>query len=171
VAPLLFLAQEALKNNCKIDFIIGARNKNLLFGENYARALGARVHITTDDGSLGAKGYNVNILEKLLTSNSVPANSINPALHGGEKISAVFACGPERMLSRVAEICQQHKTPCELSLERYMKCGFGVCGACAMDDSGWRACRDGPVIVGEEALKLKEFGKYRRDSVGTKIIF
>lgn len=153
-APLLFLARAS--KDCELDFIIGARNQDLLFGEEQARKIAARVHITTDDGSRGVKGFNVTLLEKLLTEN---------------KIDFVYSCGPERMMSRVAQICEQFQTPCELSLERYMKCGFGVCGACAVDDTGWRACRDGPIISGEQALKLTEFGKYKRDSVGVRINF
>lgn len=149
VAPLLFLAEQS--SNCQIDFLIGARRRNLIFGENYARKLKTKVWIATNDGSAGRKGFVTDLLEKRFA-----------------KIDAVAACGPEPMLYRVAELCAAHKVPCELSLERYMKCGFGVCGSCAIDDRGFRACVDGPVIAGTRALQLSEFGKYHRDSVGTR---
>lgn len=148
-APLLGLAHAAI--DCEIDIIIGARTSSLLFGESHARAVADRVHIATDDGSAGIHGYGVVILEDLLKKNAT---------------DVVYTCGPERMMHRVAELCRDYGIPCELSIERYMKCGFGVCGACACDDTGWRACADGPTASGELALSLPEFGQYHRDSLG-----
>lgn len=115
--------------------------------------MGAQVLISTDDGSCGEKCFATDLLEKVLTE---------------KKIDFVFSCGPELMMKRVAEICRDAKIPCELSLERFMKCGIGVCGSCAMDDSGFCVCSDGPIIAGEKALKMVEFGKYRRDDVGVR---
>ncbi len=156
-APLLGLAYGA--QDCEMDFLIGARSKNLIFGKKYAQDLGAKVSIATDDGSEGEKGFNTQLLEKLLAE---------------KKIDAAYSCGPELMMKRVAEICAK-LTPeisrgikCELSLERFMKCGIGICGSCVMDDAGFCVCKEGPIIEGEKALKLAEFGKYRRDDVGTR---
>lgn len=151
-APLLGLLQQA--KSCQADVIIGARSKNLIFGEKYAKKLGAKVYISTNDGSCGEKCFSTQLFEKLLQKKCY---------------DMVYSCGPELMMKAVAEICGKRKTPCELSLERYMKCGFGICGSCAMDSSGWRVCKDGPVIAGKDALKLSEFGKYHRDSVGTRL--
>lgn len=150
-APLLYLAQQA--KDCEIDFVIGARNKNLLFGEKQAEQTGATVHITTNDGSAGEKGFNTVILEKLIAR---------------QKYDIVYSCGPEPMMKRIAEICRDAVVPCELSLERYMKCGFGVCGSCTLDNSGTRVCADGPVFSGKQVLREAEFGKYRRDSCGKR---
>ena len=163
-APLLFLASEIKKHTeydgeipalseVEVDLIIGARSKNLLFGKEHAEKLGISVLITTNDGTCGEKCFNTQLFEKLLEN---------------KKIEMVYTCGPELMMEVVAKLCAKHSIPCELSLERYMKCGFGVCGACAIDDSGFRACKDGPVISGEKALQLSEFGKYHRDSVGVR---
>ena len=57
----------------------------------------------------------------------------------------------------------------EISIERYMKCGIGICGQCAVDDIGICMCTDGPVVKKELANKIKEFGYYHRDKSGTKI--
>jgi len=149
-APLLGLAHAA--QNCDITFIIGARAKDLLFGDDHAKNFGD-VLLSTDDGSCGEKCFNTQLLEKLLAE---------------KEIDAVYSCGPELMMKRVAEICEGRNIPCELSMERYMKCGFGVCGSCAMDDTGFCVCQDGPVIEGEKALEIVEFGKYHRDSVGMR---
>lgn len=153
-APLLGLAERA--ENCELDFVIGARSRKFLFGEKYAKKMGARVAVATDDGSCGAKCFSTDLLEKIIA---------------GKKVDAVFSCGPELMMKKVAEICRAKKVACELSLERFMKCGIGVCGSCTIDDNGFCVCREGPVIKGERALKLVEFGKYRRDTVGVRIDF
>ncbi|MFH1375628.1 MAG: dihydroorotate dehydrogenase electron transfer subunit [Patescibacteria group bacterium] len=163
-APLLGLAAAAAKD-CELNFIIGARSSNLLFGKAHAEKLGANVQIATDDGSAGEKGFATDLLEKILKAEGpAPAKAEGPA----PAKAGVYSCGPELMLRKVAEICVEKNIPCELSLERFMKCGIGVCGSCVMDDVGFCVCKDGPVIAGEKALKLTEFGKYRRDSVGER---
>jgi len=60
---------------------------------------------------------------------------------------------------------------CEISIERYMKCGVGVCGQCAVDDLGLHMCVDGPVVSGALASQIKEFGVYHRDKSGKIIYF
>ena len=72
------------------------------------------------------------------------------------------------MLVAANDLSEEMKIPCQLSLERYMKCGFGLCGNCAVDPSGIRLCVDGPVIKGELCGKIAEFGKYHRDGLGRK---
>ncbi len=114
------------------------------------------LHVSTDDGSVGHKGYNTEVLDQLLEAS---ADSL---------IDKVFACGPEMMLKSVLTVSQKHDVPCQLSLERYMKCGFGICGNCVMDPTGMRLCTEGPVVSGEICSKLTEFGKYHRDNVGKK---
>ena len=47
------------------------------------------------------------------------------------------------MLDAVEDLAVTHGLPAQLSYERSMRCGFGVCGSCVRD--GWLVCRDGPV--------------------------
>lgn len=155
-APLLGLAQQA--KDCDITFIIGARSKDVIFGNKYAEQFG-NVLISTNDGSAGEKGFSTDILEKLFAERLAPAKA---------GVDMVYSCGPEIMMKKVAEICATHSVPCELSLERYMKCGFGVCGSCVMDDTGFCVCKEGPIIEGTKALQLTEFGHHHRDSVGVR---
>jgi dihydroorotate dehydrogenase electron transfer subunit len=153
-APLAFLAEEAIAAGRTVYFIEGARTKErLLFGKRMSEA-GAHVHFATDDGSFGIKGYATDILSNLLKE---------------EKISKVFTCGPEIMMKKAIGICDESKVPIEVSMERYMKCGIGVCGQCAVDDLGICLCREGPILDGKTAMKIKEFGAYHRDASG-KII-
>lgn len=154
-APLRFLAEEARRKRCKIEFIAGAStSKDVL----YKKALPGSCMITTDDGSEGHKGFTTEILEKKLAEQK---NSYDK----------VYTCGPEIMMKSVVDICYKYKVPCEVSLERYMKCGFGVCGQCSIDPEGICVCQDGPVFSGTRVRKIKEFGNYFRDKSGIKKYF
>ncbi|MDD5025898.1 MAG: hypothetical protein PHH13_00815 [Candidatus Peribacteraceae bacterium] len=86
-------------------------------------------------------------------------------------VDQIFACGPERMLKAVSDLSFEMKIPSQLSLERYMKCGFGLCGNCVVDPLGIRLCTDGPVVRNDIARKITEFGKYCRDDLGRKHSF
>jgi dihydroorotate dehydrogenase electron transfer subunit len=155
-SPLSFLAEEAIAQGKKVYFIEGARCKcNLLFTSRM-RDAGAEVLVSTDDGSEGLKCFPTDILKDVLKAH---------------KIDKVYTCGPEMMMKKVAEISEHFKVPCELSMERYMKCGIGICGQCAVDELGICLCKDGPIISGKTALSLKEFGNYFRDSSGKKVAF
>ncbi len=155
-APMYFAAHEALKDGCTLDIIIGARSKeHLLYVDELSALPGATLHIATDDGSEGHKGYNVEVLASLLQATS-------------HKPQAIFACGPERMLLAVSDLAHAHAVPAQLSFERYMKCGYGLCGNCTVDPLGIRLCVEGPVLDNETARKVTEFGQYHRDELGRK---
>jgi len=151
-ASLMLLAEEALKKRLQVTMIIGAKSSKYLLYRERTRKLGLKTTYATDDGSFGEKGFVTDILQQLLSK---------------EKFDKVYACGPEVMELKVAQICKQQGITCEISVERYMKCGFGVCGACSIDPEGKRVCIEGTVFSGEELLKT-EFGKYRRDGSATK---
>ncbi len=155
--PLNFLAYEAYKKGIAIDFIIGARSEEYL---PYKRALEKsdfNVFFATDDGSYGYKGYTTDILEEKLKNN---------------KYDHIYTCGPEIMMSKVIDLCYQYDIKCEISIERYMKCGFGICGQCSVDGEGIPICKKGPIFTKEYVKEnIKEFNKYHRDSIGQKIKF
>jgi dihydroorotate dehydrogenase electron transfer subunit len=128
VAPLHFLAERACAAGWGVNVVIGARTAvDVVFVERFA-ALGARVAVTTDDGSLGQQGVATDAAARVLDS----------APH-----QALYACGPEPMLDAVERLALDRGLPAQLSYERTMRCGFGVCGSCARQ--GWLVCRDGPV--------------------------
>jgi len=130
VAPLAFLAQRAVRAGRRVTAVIGARSKaDLVFPQRFA-GLGCSVVLATDDGSAGVRGLATDAAESLLER--------------GEA-DAVYACGPEAMLDRVLELCRSRSLSCQLSLEKYMRCGLGVCGSC--QSRGMLVCRDGPVFV------------------------
>ena len=131
--------------------MIGGRSESDIVWEKQLFAVCKEVFITTDDGSRGRKGTVMVEVEELIEKG----------------FDCVYACGPEKMMEALAKLCKKQDVPCQVSVERYMKCGVGVCGSCAID--GKLTCVDGPVFTGEEALAFKEFGKTHRDASGKKI--
>lgn len=152
--PLLNLAQKAAKKEIKITAILGARSADRLIYEKEFEKLNAEIFISTDDGSKGHHGYCTEVLHKYLKNN---------------KPDTIYTCGPEMMMMKVVKLAEEHKIESEVCLERYMKCGFGLCGQCCMDDSGFRVCKDGPVMSGKKALEHPEFGSYHRAQSGKRI--
>lgn len=157
-APLANLTDKARSQKCNVTFLVGARDKeNLLFEKRAIRA-GADVRVATDDGSRGHQGYVTELLEEELRTVS----------DRKKQHTKVYACGPELMQKKVAEIAKEYGVDSEISIERYMKCGFGICGNCVIDDDGVPTCQKGPVMPGEKALRIPEFGVYHRDKTGIK---
>ncbi len=141
-APILLLAEELQKKKIKTTIINGAKTgKECLFNKRLGK-LSANFYITTDDGSLGEKGFVTAPLQRLLAK---------------EKFDMVFGCGPEVMLKKVFELCEKHKVQCQLNLERFMRCGgMGLCGSCAIGK--FLVCKDGPVFNSAQLRQMPEFG-------------
>ncbi len=154
MAPLSFLAQEARKENVEVHLFLGARTKEELLYKNWMEEIGVQVHASTDDGSDGYKGFNTDLFLQEIDKRKE------------KSFDMVYVVGPEIMEMKIAKTCYEHSIPFEISLERYMKCGFGLCGQCCVDPTGWRMCVEGPVLSGEQLKKLTEFGVYHRTASG-----
>lgn len=139
---------DVLKNPIVIN---GARSKEHLI--YLKRFKNKNMLITTDDGSFGKKGFTTDVLEEVLSKN--------------KKVKIVYTCGPEIMMKKVLDICNKHRVECEASLERMMKCGFGVCGACMINDK--LLCMDGPIFNSKQLAKMPEFGNFARLKSGRKV--
>lgn len=155
--PLGLLAERLEGKNTTIDFCVGARSADLLlFEERAAQLSHVTVHVSTDDGSKGHKGYVTEVVKQLLDGMDNTSNVI------------LATCGPELMEKAVLNLANEYNVEAELSIERYMKCGFAICGQCCMDPIGIPMCTQGPVVNKDIANKLTEFGSYHRDKSGTK---
>lgn len=132
VAPLAFLARRAVAAGLEVTAAVGARIASELVLAEDPASVGCRVLTATEDGSAGCKGLVTVLAERLIV---------------GESPDALYACGPEAMLQAVLAQCEEHSVPCQVSMERVMKCAIGVCGSCDME--GYLVCRDGPVFTGE----------------------
>ncbi|MFH1391409.1 MAG: dihydroorotate dehydrogenase electron transfer subunit [Candidatus Diapherotrites archaeon] len=151
IDSIILLAQKLKEQKAKVKIILGGRNKERIIFEKELKITG-EVYITTDDGSYGEKGFNVQVLERLLKK---------------EKFDLIYACGPEIMTINALKVAQKYNMKFEGSLERYMKCGIGICGQCVVDDK--LVCKDGPVFSGNELSKMKEFGKTAYLKSGKKV--
>ena len=146
MASLSVLIESLQDNNPTI--LTGATTKiTLLFKNRYKD-----ITIFTDDGSEGTKGYPTDVLEDL---------------HKENNYSIIYTCGPEIMMSKVYEFCKRHNIQCEASLERYMKCGIGICGQCVCD--GQMVCKDGPVFDSQALDNMSDFGSYSLLKSGKKV--
>lgn len=142
VAPLLPLAREL----DRYDAVVGAATADRLVATDRLDA-----DVSTDDGTAGHHGFVTELAQE----------------KGLETYDAVYSCGPEVMMKALLDACLDAGVETQLSTERYMKCGIGVCGSCCIDPTGDRVCVEGPVFTGEE-LRGTEFGNYHRDASGRK---
>jgi len=126
----------------------GARSADALF---FTDRFGEQA-LFTDDGTAGRQGFPTEWL-----ADEVEAGSVR----------MVYTCGPEEMMVGVVDICRRGGVGCQASLERYMKCGIGVCGQCECD--GRRVCVEGPTFTAEELSEMPSFGKRRRGKTGRMV--
>ncbi len=160
VAPLYFAAHEAVKDGCTVDFFHGARTHEYLpFADRVEVLMNTTYYPATDDGSRGFKGTSVACWVEKMGDDYAEA----------QKYDLVMTCGPERMMKAVSDVAFELGIKALVSVERYMKCGFGICGNCVVDDSGITTCKKGTVMDNEEVRKIAEFGVYHRDSLGKKV--
>ena len=132
VPPMFRLAKELCAAGRQVSVILGFNTAADVFCADEFRALGAQVHITTADGSVGTKGF------------------VTDAMRGME-YTYTYACGPEPMLRAVYAAAQ---TSGQYSFEERMGCGFGACMGCSCKTKygNKRICKDGPVLVKEEII-------------------
>jgi len=149
--PLLPLLEKMKNKKVKSEFLLAARSKGRLLFVNELKKVADELYITTDDGSFGFKGFTTAVLENELKN---------------KKIDFIYACGPEVMMKKVMELGLKHSIQGELSLERFMACGYGICAQCMVDDR--LVCKDGPVFSFKEAKNMKEFGAFAYTPSGRK---
>ena len=150
IAPLAYAARRLLRNNSRPVIAIGGKTSRHVYLVDELVSLGStEVYVYTEDGSAGRKG--------LVTSFLVE--------HDLSDIDGILACGPERMLYEIYKFVKRHgfAVKVQLSTERIIRCGIGVCGSCCLGSK--LVCRDGPVFSLEE-LERTEFGRWSRDFSG-----
>lgn len=143
IAPLVFLAEKAIKSGMRIEFLIGARSAECLYKPTSLPA-GTDFHLATEDGSAGYKGK---ITELFLSR-----------LQGK---SHVYACGPVDMYRTMSYLLSSWQEPIEgakpriqVSLEARMACGVGACYGCVIRTKKGtkKVCSDGPVFNLDEII-------------------
>ena len=129
VAPLLYLGEVLQQQGCEVTFLLGGRSaKDLLELDLFNRY--GRVCVTTEDGTMGEKGF--------VTNHSVLV----------EAFDKIFTCGPTPMMKAVARYATEKGIDCEASLENMMACGLGACLCCVekTTEGNLCVCKEGPVF-------------------------
>ena len=134
IAPLYGLAQRMLERGQNPTIALGFRTgKDAFYVEEFA-ALGCRLLIATEDGSLGVKGF------------------VTDCIRAVPECDYVLSCGPLPMLKAVHSLPQLRDG--QFSFEARMGCGFGACMGCTVPtrDGYKRVCKDGPILYKEEIV-------------------
>lgn len=135
VAPLMLLGKRMRQAGVNVTLLLGARTADEILLLDEFKAIG-NVAVSTDDGSLGEKGY--------AADNSV----LN------RRYDLVCTCGPKPMMVGIARKAHATGSPCEVSLENLMACGLGACLCCVEPTlkGNLRACVEGPVFNTSQLL-------------------
>ena len=143
-APLFWLAAELRERGCHVEMVLGAATKDRLFGVVEARRSRRAmdgVTVTTDDGSMGIKGWVSDVLTDVIRR-----------CHA----DVVYGCGPMAMLKSITDVATAQGAVAQVAVEESMACGIGVCMTCVMPvvgDDGLtrmvRSCVEGPVFRGD----------------------
>ena len=130
-APCYLISKAFKDAGNKVYMIMGARNKDLIFWQDKMQTACDKLYITTDDGSLGEKGFVTQVLERIINN---------------EKVNYVIAVGPMPMMRAVANMTKDKNIYTEASMNPIMVDGTGMCGACRLTVDGETkfACVDGP---------------------------
>ncbi len=130
-APCYLISKAFHDAGNKVHMITGARNKDLLFWQEKMKTACTELHVATDDGSLGHKGFVTEVLAEIMEK---------------EKVDYVIAVGPMPMMRAVANLTKDKSIKTEASMNPIMIDGTGMCGACRVTVGGEVkfACIDGP---------------------------
>ncbi|MCH7819314.1 MAG: dihydroorotate dehydrogenase electron transfer subunit [Candidatus Marinimicrobia bacterium] len=137
IPPLMFLYNKMKEQGIELQFLAGFKS----IAHNYIPRRITNVQFSSDDGSLGTKGYVTDLLTESLLNNEV---------------KHIYACGPEPMLRKVIEIADENEIRCSVSVEKVFGCGTGICMGCVIENSLKRftetgrkyslVCMEGPVF-------------------------
>lgn len=114
IASVWLCARDLLARGAHVRLFYGARTAALLVDAERFTDAGCELIVTTDDGTLGTRGFVTEALQK----SRVP--------------EGIYACGPSAMLRRVGRIADELGVLAQLSLEETFGCGVGGCWGCVV---------------------------------------
>ena len=160
VPPMYWLCRELIGQGKEVTVILGFNTKDEIFYQKEFTDLGAKVIVTTVDGSFGTKGFVTDGMKQL--ENEAAGCAALPDREAKEPAAVcqpcstapytyIYTCGP---LPMFRAINQAAKTSGQFSFEERMGCGFGACMGCSCKTiTGYkRICKDGPVLEREEII-------------------
>ena len=136
IAEILPVARALKHAGNHVTSILGAKNKDLLILEAEIKEASDQVHIMTDDGSYGTKGFTTDMLKELLNKT---------------KYDLIYAVGPIPMMKMVSGISKEYQIKTLVSLNALMVDATGMCGCCRVTVFGQVkfSCVDGPDFDGQ----------------------
>ncbi len=138
IAPLLFMANEAIKCKKDVTLLMGARSDRELYPQQLLPQESRNI-LVTEDGSIGSKG---------LVSDKFPDYIAD--------CDQIFTCGPLPMYQSIHKIVNEKsiKIPIQVSMETRMACGVGACYSCSVNTSNGMktVCKDGPIFDISEVI-------------------
>ncbi len=151
-APLFPQLRKLAALGTKVDVILGGKSADYVLLAERFREFCENVHICTDDGTLGTKGFVTKVLSDLLEK--------------GEVYEKCIAIGPLIMMKNVVEMNRLSDFPTTVSLNPIMIDGTGMCGGCRVSVGVETkfACVDGPDFDGfkvdfDECMRRQTFFK------------
>ncbi len=139
VAPMLILSDILKKKKLELILLYGGRSRAHVYPMTEFKESGVKVHIATDDGSVGIKGRVSNLFDK------VKFNSYD---------SFIYTCGPNPMMKAVQEFAVKNKIKGQAACEEIMACALGACLGCSIETKhGYKTvCYDGPAFHLDEVI-------------------
>jgi len=151
-AVLAPAAERARARGSNVAVALGATTGSELLFDRRFREMGCEMHLATDDGSVGSRGFVTDVAHFLLLE---------------RPFDVVWTCGPEVMMVKVCRSAAQRSVPVFCSVERIMKCAMGLCDACALGPL--HVCVDGPVFDSRRLVSIPDFGAFKRDASGRHV--
>ena len=140
-APLFWLASILKERGCHIEMVLGAATQERLFGVIEAQGAADGITVTTDDGSMGVRGWVSDVLPDVIRRSNA---------------GVVYGCGPMAMLRSITDLAKAEGATSQVAVEESMACGVGVCMTCVMPVVGndgltrmVRSCVEGPTFRGD----------------------
>ncbi len=140
VAPFLILSDVLKKKkNLELVLLYGGRTRGHVFNMKEFKKNGCRVHVATDDGSVGTRGRVDKLFSKIV---------LNP------RATFIYTCGPDPMMAAVQKFARQHGIKGQAACEEVMACALGACLGCSVRTTkGFRTvCHDGPAFDLQEVI-------------------
>lgn len=116
--------------------ILGAKTKDHFVLKDEIGQDSDKLYLSTDDGSLGQKGFVSDVLKDILAED--------------KDFQLVYCVGPVSMMSVVSDVTKKYKIKTIVCLNAIMLDGTGMCGGCRLVEDGKSkfCCVDGPEFDG-----------------------
>lgn len=130
-APLLPQLRAYHEAGVQVDLLLGAKSKDLMILLEEFEEICEHIYRTSDDGSVGKKGFVTDYLEEVLE---------------GENYDHAIVIGPLVMMKYVSKSLLDAGIDTAVSLNPIMIDGTGMCGNCRVliENKTYFACIDGP---------------------------